>query len=220
MKQQVDIQELLDRYWEGETTLEEERRLKDFFASENIPEQFRPFKPLFQVLKADQEVRYSDNNRTVTRRFGSVFKPFRLAAAAVAILLIAGLWWWNTGLDQEQTIAQVKNSPAPVSTEKSKVTAPASEISATMDSPRLVEAKPVFKRVFKKTRKAPKTVQEQPEPVVEDTYEDPEQALAEIKAVLALVSSKINRSKTTLGKGLQEVDHIDILVKKQKETSG
>ena len=62
----------------------------------------------------------------------------------------------------------------------------------------------------------PVRLKKQPDiPIEDDTCEDPEQALAEIRAALALVSSKINKSKETLDKGLQEVDHVDILLKRK-----
>jgi hypothetical protein len=41
------INELLEKYWEGESSLEQERRLKEYFASENVAEEHKKFAPLF-----------------------------------------------------------------------------------------------------------------------------------------------------------------------------
>ena len=45
------MQQLLDKYWEGDTSLEEERQLKAFFQQEELPAEFRPFQGLFQYFK-------------------------------------------------------------------------------------------------------------------------------------------------------------------------
>ncbi|GAP72537.1 hypothetical protein SAMD00024442_35_5 [Candidatus Symbiothrix dinenymphae] len=41
---------LLDRYFEGVTTLEEEGVLRDYFRQENISEEFRVYQPIFQYF--------------------------------------------------------------------------------------------------------------------------------------------------------------------------
>lgn len=43
------IEQLIDRYFEGETTLEEEQILKKFFAQEDLPEHLRKWQALFIV---------------------------------------------------------------------------------------------------------------------------------------------------------------------------
>jgi len=44
------IQELLDRYWEGRTSQEEEQALKEFFAQKKVPESLAPYQALFAYL--------------------------------------------------------------------------------------------------------------------------------------------------------------------------
>ncbi len=43
------IEQLIDRYFEGETTLEEEHILREFFAQNEVPEHLLQWKPLFQA---------------------------------------------------------------------------------------------------------------------------------------------------------------------------
>ncbi|NND34313.1 MAG: hypothetical protein HKN76_17145 [Saprospiraceae bacterium] len=50
------IKGLLDKYWEGETTLEEERELKSYFASSQVADEFLPFSPLFAFYEEAQHV--------------------------------------------------------------------------------------------------------------------------------------------------------------------
>ena len=48
---------LLNKYWNCETSAEEEQVLRDFFSGPNIPEELEPYAPLFT---------YSNNARDIT----------------------------------------------------------------------------------------------------------------------------------------------------------
>lgn len=43
----MNIDELLNKYFEGETSCEEEHQLRTFFASENIPRRLLPYRAIF-----------------------------------------------------------------------------------------------------------------------------------------------------------------------------
>ena len=49
------IEQLLERYWNSQTTLEEEAILKAFFCQDDIPASLLPYKPLFAYAKAEEE---------------------------------------------------------------------------------------------------------------------------------------------------------------------
>ena len=72
------IEQLLDRYFEAETTLKEEQILKAFFeqSEEELPESLRQYKPLFAAMEQDETL--GDDFR---------IRPLMRAAAVVAILL-------------------------------------------------------------------------------------------------------------------------------------
>ncbi|MCC6460008.1 MAG: hypothetical protein IT260_06040, partial [Saprospiraceae bacterium] len=57
----------------------------------------------------------------------------------------------------------------------------------------------------------------QPQVSDPETIDDPELALAEIRAALALVSSKIKKGKKEIDKGLQEIETLDKMIKKKNE---
>lgn len=46
----VEIKHLLDRFYRGETSMDEEKRLSDFFRQENVPDEFLSDKKLFDAL--------------------------------------------------------------------------------------------------------------------------------------------------------------------------
>ena len=208
MKSLQDIKILLERYWEGETSLEEERMLKNYFSEATVAPELQREAAYFRALFAEQQVLAKPHQ---PKRFA--LRPmlqYAAVAASVLFLLAAGFYWWETtqpagklvtpAIAQQQPVLEIKE---PVKEDLAAVVqAPQKTLQAQVSKPRPVR-------------------RQQPSPPQEpDTYEDPEQALAEIKAALALVSSKISKSKQTLDKGLQEVDRIDILFKKRKEKAG
>jgi hypothetical protein len=53
------IRALLDKYWEGETSLEEEQNLRSYFSSSQVADEFLPFSPLFNYYQEAQHVKMS-----------------------------------------------------------------------------------------------------------------------------------------------------------------
>ena len=115
------IEQLMERYWNAETTLEEESILRSFFRQENIPAEMEPLRALFADEASSQQlgddfdarmlemIREEEAHKTVkareislTRRMMPLFK----AAAVIAIILTIGgalqAPWdnsWNTPQD-------------------------------------------------------------------------------------------------------------------------
>ena len=99
------INQLLNKYWEGTSSLEEERILRAFFSQKDVPGSFLAYKELFVYEQQEQErgVMSADfddrllalvgedtpvkaHKLTLTRRLLPLFK----AAAMVAIILTLG----------------------------------------------------------------------------------------------------------------------------------
>jgi len=99
------IEQLLERYWACETTLEEEQILRTFFSQENVPVSLLPYKDLFTYEQAEVEGTClgDDFDRMMLEQVGEVapvkartislaqrLKPLFKAAAIVAIILTLG----------------------------------------------------------------------------------------------------------------------------------
>ena len=98
------IEQLLERYWEGETTLQEEAILRAFFSQDDVPANLMKYKSLFdcglqeETLGDDFDARILDSigaegtqapkAKIVT--LASRLKPLFKAAAIVAIILTLG----------------------------------------------------------------------------------------------------------------------------------
>ncbi|MGB3801463.1 MAG: hypothetical protein WA952_16720 [Lewinella sp.] len=78
--------ELIERYFAGDTTLEEERRLKTYFRSDDVAPELRTYAPLFAYW--DHEATVAAPPRTAARRR---LLPRWLMGIAAAVLLLLTL---------------------------------------------------------------------------------------------------------------------------------
>ncbi|RNC64715.1 hypothetical protein [Proteiniphilum sp. X52] len=90
----TDIRHLLDKYFEGDSSAEEEKVLRRYFTRDNLPEELRVYASLFRFLDDEaaalavlDEIR-SENTAPVHRKPLFLTK-LRILAAAAASLLIA-----------------------------------------------------------------------------------------------------------------------------------
>jgi len=90
---ETDIRTIIDRYMSGETTNEEEAKLRSWFrlAGDNIPEEWRPLRALFCFV--DEERNYIEPKPQFSPLLIVLHKPrtwisSAVAAAAVAIALL------------------------------------------------------------------------------------------------------------------------------------
>jgi hypothetical protein len=148
------IAQLLDKYWDGDTSLEEERLLRSYFNGSAVAPEFAAITPLFQAIMAEKAVEMPASAAPLRALRSNGWRSYA-AAAAVAGLLAVGGW-----LAYQQTAAPLAQNVATT-----------------------------------------------------DTCENPEQAVAEIKAALALVSSKLNKGQQTAAKGLQHVETVQRFIK-------
>lgn len=203
MKNFSDIQALLDRYWEGETTLEEERILKAYFGSGEVDERLHAIAPLFQALREEQNIQYAKTRTAPLKPV--MFNWQRLAvAASAALLLSAGLWWW-TGKEKQAT-EYVVHQPAPETRQDTQLKSNAlPETNEKSTAPtEVTHPKVAAKEPAKKRKKA-----ELPKPKTEAIDPETEAAMEEIKAALALVSSKLKKGKQEAVKGAIHLENVE-----------
>jgi hypothetical protein len=85
----MNIDELVNKYFEGETSEEEERRLRSFFASDKVPQRLAVYKPMFAYF--DEEIRKRcvkpEKKRPAIRRI----ILYGMSAAAACLVLLLGI---------------------------------------------------------------------------------------------------------------------------------
>ena len=133
------IEQLLERYWQGETTLQEEIILRSFFSQPDIPESLQKYSALFTYEKEEPlgddfdtrilEMIGENEPKAKTVTLISRLKPLFKAAAIVAIILTLGNAAqapWNYGWDdpkdeyakfREQQVADSVNLLNPMQAE-------------------------------------------------------------------------------------------------------
>ncbi|HRI59925.1 MAG TPA: hypothetical protein PK228_09385, partial [Saprospiraceae bacterium] len=156
---------------------------------------------------AEQTVQYTHNTKVVTLK-PALYSWQKIAvAASVAILLSAGAWWWlsSENLVSEQIVQQTpvqQEQPEATQEKPMEQTAVAGNNSVEPSKSQAIEKNKIRKH------KKPAIVQPDPET---------EQAMEEIKAALALVSSKIRRGKQEASKGAIHLETVDKVFKKKTE---
>lgn len=135
------IEQLLQRYWNCETSLEEESILRSFFAQKDVPVRLLPYRDLFvgQQLQAEEHLGADFDKRIlalteekgkqekpsghkvaakhITRTYR--LRPFFQAAASVAVVLCLGMAVQQAALHNEGDTEVVKTtsqqlSPTPI----------------------------------------------------------------------------------------------------------
>ncbi|MGO3182082.1 MAG: hypothetical protein ACTIJ9_04545 [Aequorivita sp.] len=82
----IKIEKLLDAYFEGATSLSEERILQDYFSNEKVADHLVQYKPIFIGLKAAKEER-SEKKLELPESNTKTYKTWWYSIAA--ILLVA-----------------------------------------------------------------------------------------------------------------------------------
>ena len=99
------IEQLLDRYFEAETTLKEEQILKAFFeqGEEELPTELRQYRALFVAMQSEEQLGDEFDQRMLqltgeapqvharTISLTERLRPLMRAAAVVAILIVAAI---------------------------------------------------------------------------------------------------------------------------------
>ncbi len=84
----MNIDELLNKYFEGETSCEEEQQLRTFFASENVPQHLAIYKPMFAYI--DEEI--TKNQQKKIKSPVNTRKIFYyISGIAAALILMIGI---------------------------------------------------------------------------------------------------------------------------------
>ncbi len=121
------IEQLLQRYWDSQTSLEEEAILRSFFSQKDIPTDLLPYSYLFQAEEDIKNEARLDNDfdnrvlnaigerqqsvRAVRICITSRLRPFFRAAAVIAIFLTIGIAVQHSWKQPDTEMATVEQQP-------------------------------------------------------------------------------------------------------------
>ena len=93
-----NIDNLLDKYWNGETSLEEEAQLRDYFTSGDLDEDHKELRPLFAYFNNAAQLGHNfEPDLSFTRKKGRtirMFIPKIITIAACLTLLFTISYTW------------------------------------------------------------------------------------------------------------------------------
>ena len=97
------IEDILEKYFQGETSIAEENQLKEYFASSNVAQHLEQYKPMFGYFsqvkeqKSTQEIPLKTNKRNVA---------WLSIAASVVVLLSVGTYFYVSEKTTPPVVAQ------------------------------------------------------------------------------------------------------------------
>ncbi|WP_338378295.1 hypothetical protein [uncultured Flavobacterium sp.] len=93
------IEELLEKYLEGTTSLEEENILKNFFSNDNVPSHLTDYKMLFGYYKMNKQE--MSKTRMIPKKKNNYIKWFAVAASLVFVTMLTFMYLQNNTTNQE-----------------------------------------------------------------------------------------------------------------------
>lgn len=97
------IENILEKYFQGETSIAEENQLKEYFSSSNVAQHLEQYKPMFGYFsqvkeqKSTQEIPLKSNKRNVA---------WLSIAASVVVLLSVGTYFYVSEKNTPPVVAQ------------------------------------------------------------------------------------------------------------------
>ena len=97
------IREVLERYWEGETSLDEEKELRSYFASSQVADEFIPFIPLFAFFDEEKhkEMPSDISLPNEIKKGGKVVNFKWLINVAASLVIFIAMFFINKNLNRE-----------------------------------------------------------------------------------------------------------------------
>jgi hypothetical protein len=98
-----DIKILINKYFEGLTSLEEEQKLRDYFQKEKLMPEWEVYKPMFMYFTSEREDKKQVHSSIQTQTKRILLRWGSIAAAACLLLVICLRLFINTGETWSET---------------------------------------------------------------------------------------------------------------------
>lgn len=202
------IDQLLERYFEGDTSVAEERQLKAYFQNSEVAPEHRQYAPMFVFFARESQKTAPEKAVTKPKviHFPAGYWKKMLAAACLTGVVAAGVWWYAPGPTGTESKGLAVHTTIP---ENSKTL---NDTPSVEQVPQSEPSKNTGKKHKRANTKQVAMAGVSNSPV---SKEEAEKAAAEVKAILEFVSGKLNKGAKKGTKDLQKVEIIeDIFPKK------
>ncbi|OXB07907.1 hypothetical protein [Flavobacterium pectinovorum] len=97
------IEDILEKYFQGETTIAEEKELKEYFSSPNVAQHLEQYKPMFGYFSQVKQQKSTQNIPLKTKKRNVAWLSI---AASVVVLLSIGTYFYVSEKNTASVVAQ------------------------------------------------------------------------------------------------------------------
>ena len=99
------IEDLLEKYFQGETSIAEEKELKNYFSSPNVAQHLERYKPMFGYFS---QVKEQKSTQTIPLKTKKQNVAWLSIAASVVVLLGVGTYFYVSEKNAAPAVAQTE----------------------------------------------------------------------------------------------------------------
>ncbi|MBB4118053.1 hypothetical protein GGR32_000325 [Mesonia hippocampi] len=89
------IKTIIERYFEGNTSLAEEKQLSAYFSQENVHPDLKHYQPLFSFFNKEKQQEYNEPLPKITSKTKTSYYVFLAAGIAASFLLVFSVFLWQ-----------------------------------------------------------------------------------------------------------------------------
>lgn len=93
------MEALLEKYFEGETSIAEENELKEYFSSSNVAPHLEQYRPLFGYFVEAKEQKFTNNVSLISKKPKTLWLSI---AASVVVLIGVGAYTYFNSMETEK----------------------------------------------------------------------------------------------------------------------
>lgn len=105
-----NIEKILDKYFEGATSVAEENELKEYFSSADVAKHLKPYRSIFGYFSQEKKQQFAQEIPLQTKKRNTVIWLF-VAASVVVMLGVGTMMYFNNNKEEQFVACSPEDSP-------------------------------------------------------------------------------------------------------------